>query len=451
MPVNVVKIALGETDDPKKLVPGSPEAVEADAKTLSSNGASMADVGEGLKAVDTGNWTGEASSSFTDSFFEQPAKWLRTSAAVAAASNALGRYASTLRWAQKQAAEAIAVWEEGEAATKEARSEYDKAVAEAPADAGVPSFSDPGEAHRDHAEYLLAEARKQVEEAAGDAVMVIVGPTIADALGIFSDGQGILGGGKGAFGDLMDTAINGWDAEGKADFTGPSGFESQFIEPGLGTLGMYKLSQDTFHGTADGSVTNGSLKLSGLADVYGGVRTTVTAGANEEGAGFTLEGSSGLRAVAEGRAELGPAGQYRRASGFLGAEGRVNRRINYTKDKAGFDAGAEAFLGAKGTVAGGFEAAGVDAGVTAEGWSGIGAEVDANFGWNGEKREVKLGGKLGGAFGVGGAVHGEFSLNYGKFTDTAKDAAGLAGDVARGTANTIKDGARSLRSSIDLF
>ncbi|CAM5546673.1 hypothetical protein SALBM311S_08244 [Streptomyces alboniger] len=152
-----------------------------------------------------------------------------------------------------------------------------------------------------------------------------------------------------------------------------------------------KAYADLFHATAEGKLTNGDWKLSGITDVYGGARATANYGFNNKGVVGKAEVSTGLRALAEGRAEYGPyAGGYVRGEGFVGAEAGVN--IKATKDE--FTVGGKAFAGAKGTVAGGGEVAGIGFGATAEGWAGPGAEA-----WWGYKRDddgtFHLGGKAG--------------------------------------------------------
>src|SRR5699024_7801148 len=115
---------LGATDDPVALVPGNPGAIEENVRVLRGRAESAIDAGEGLRAIDTGSWTGPAARAFHDKFSYEPAKWLKAGDALDAAAVALDGYADTLRWAQRQAAEAIRLWDQGEAATRKARAEH---------------------------------------------------------------------------------------------------------------------------------------------------------------------------------------------------------------------------------------------------------------------------------------------------------------------------------------
>ncbi|CAM5549196.1 hypothetical protein SALBM311S_12035 [Streptomyces alboniger] len=147
--------------------------------------------------------------------------------------------------------------------------------------------------------------------------------------------------------------------------------------------------------------------------------------------------STGLRALAEGRAEYGPyAGGYVRGEGFVGAEAGVH--IKATKDE--FTVGGKAFAGAKGTVAGGGEVAGIGFGATAEGWAGPGAEA-----WWGYKRDddgtFHLGGKAGASPVLGGAAGVEITVDPDKLSKSVGDAADAVGD-------TVGDGISSVKDSV---
>jgi hypothetical protein len=45
---------LGQSSDPRALVPGTPEAIEADAGALTVHAGRVDQVGQGLKRVDVG-------------------------------------------------------------------------------------------------------------------------------------------------------------------------------------------------------------------------------------------------------------------------------------------------------------------------------------------------------------------------------------------------------------
>ena len=116
---------LGETRDPVALIPGKPEAIEENARVLQARAAEAGDAADGLKAIDTGARQGPAASAFHDKFSYEPGKWYAAADSLQAASGALNDHASTLRWAQAQAAEAISLWNQGQAATQQAKASHD--------------------------------------------------------------------------------------------------------------------------------------------------------------------------------------------------------------------------------------------------------------------------------------------------------------------------------------
>jgi hypothetical protein len=239
------------------------------------------------------------------------------------------------------------------------------------------------------------------------------------------------------------TKTDGWVSEGKVKVTGPGAGFSVTTDPKYGKEGSVKAYADLFHATAQGTLTNGGWKLAGIADGYGGARATANYGFNNKGVVGKAEASAGLRALAEGRAEYGPyAGVYGRAEGFAGAEAGVNAKA--TKDE--FTVGAKAFAGAKGTVAGGGEAAGIGFGATAEGWAGPGAEA-----WWGYKKDDEgkfhLGGKAGVSPILGGSVGFEITVDPDKLSQTVGDAADAVGDAADAVGDgisSVKDGVTNL-------
>ena len=158
---------LGETEDPQALVPGKPEAIEENARVLRARAGESGETAEGLREIDTGEaWQGPAAQTFRDKFSYEPGKWFAAADALQAAAGALDDYASTLRWAQAQATEAIALWNQGQNATQRAKAAHEAAAAQATAqNQPVPAFTDPGEASRQAARDTLNRARTQLTEA----------------------------------------------------------------------------------------------------------------------------------------------------------------------------------------------------------------------------------------------------------------------------------------------
>lgn len=165
---------LGQTTDPKALIPGNPAAVFENARVLGARANSAATVGDALKRIDTGSWTGQASDRFHEDHQTEVPRWLQAGDSLDNAAQMLDGYASTLSWAQGQAAEAIAKWQQGDAATQRAAAAHDRAVSEAQAQTQAnaqrgdptvvqpPPFVDPGEAQRREARGILDRARQQL-------------------------------------------------------------------------------------------------------------------------------------------------------------------------------------------------------------------------------------------------------------------------------------------------
>ena len=178
---------LGETSDPKRLVPGDVGSVTRTMWSMRSYGDSLSEAGTGLSRIDTQDgWRGEAADQFRDRFHGEPRKWLEAGDSFHSAANALDSYASTLQWAQQEADGAVSLWNQGEADTATAKAEHARAVAQAQQDArdrtarGLPTspitipFSDPGEAKRAAARQKLNDARSRLREA-GDRAERAVG------------------------------------------------------------------------------------------------------------------------------------------------------------------------------------------------------------------------------------------------------------------------------------
>jgi hypothetical protein len=161
---------LGDTNDPAALVPGRAEAIEENARVLNTRGNLAGQAADGLKAIDTGAWEGPAARAFHDKFSYEPNKWFDAADALHRCGSLLTDYARTLRWAQTQASEAIAQWNNAQAATQQAKTRHDAASAEAQANNQTPPpFTDPGAAGRQAARDTLNRARAQLTEA-GDAI-----------------------------------------------------------------------------------------------------------------------------------------------------------------------------------------------------------------------------------------------------------------------------------------
>lgn len=107
---------LETADDPRALVPGDPAQVWKMADSFERIGVAFEDIGLGFRTIDTGDWRGAAADAFHACAESQPKRFLVAADAFTTAAAALDMYASALSWAQRQAAEAIALTTSAESA-----------------------------------------------------------------------------------------------------------------------------------------------------------------------------------------------------------------------------------------------------------------------------------------------------------------------------------------------
>jgi hypothetical protein len=127
--------------------------------------------GEGLKSIDSGGWTGVAGDAFHECFDGEPDRWIGCGQAFLDAAGALAGHAETLSWAQGQAAEAIALWERGEAATEQAKADHAAAQHQANQQAAAATAAGTPTA----APSLLGKATEFVTEFGAGAVEATIG------------------------------------------------------------------------------------------------------------------------------------------------------------------------------------------------------------------------------------------------------------------------------------
>lgn len=444
IPGGLSQAQLGQTKDPKALVPGNPEAVLDAASALVKNGERMEGVGQDLGRIQIPGWTGEASNAFWNKFSDEKPKWFKGSDALGTAAGALNGHADVLSWAQTQAREAIDLWEKGEAATRQAVEQHDTAVeqANAQAQAGqtppdVPPFSDPGDKLRQEAQELLNRARGQLDEA---------GIRTAESIG------GQRGGADppswlAKVADVADTATDEHGL-GNTNVDLSEGFRGkQWGNRSEGGGRDWKVMLGEVSDEAylwDGSVS-GETELAG-ATLAGeaGLKTLGAegkAGLSVTGDGLTAEAKGGAylaKATAAGTAQYGIVGAGAKGQAYAGAEAGAHASVG----TQGLKVGAEAFAGAKAEGSVHADVAGVGAGVKGEAWAGVGASADATVGMDDGK--FTIGGELGAGLGVGGKVGFEVTVDAGEVVDTVGDAADAVGDAASSAADAVGDVASSL-------
>ncbi|RRR74451.1 putative T7SS-secreted protein, partial [Streptomyces sp. RP5T] len=183
----VAERALGESEDPKELVHGSPGALHERAGHLRRFAAAFENVGQGMRSLDPGEWRGRAADEFRAKFDVQPKQWLTAADACTSAAAALESYADMVRWAQEQARLAIDTYRAGQNASRRAADAYKaqvsaynqaaeryNATVEAGGDPGAKptkpgDYVDPGTAAREEAGEILSVARRQRTDMAQDA------------------------------------------------------------------------------------------------------------------------------------------------------------------------------------------------------------------------------------------------------------------------------------------
>ncbi|MFF7976717.1 putative T7SS-secreted protein [Streptomyces sp. NPDC007905] len=163
---------LGPDVEPSDLIHGKPSTIREKAKHLLVFATAFAEVGVGMKAVDSDGWKGKAADAFREKFALHPTKWLQAAAACQDAATALNGLADTVEWAQGQAREAIRLYKQGKSASdahsKQVES-YKLKVELGSDDPGPrPSEKDPGEHTMQEAQDVLDAARRQRNKIAGE-------------------------------------------------------------------------------------------------------------------------------------------------------------------------------------------------------------------------------------------------------------------------------------------
>jgi exonuclease VII small subunit len=426
---------LGQSSDPRELVPGAPETIEQNAEAIGRFGERAGTVGDDLGKIDIASWSGAAYDKFFGRLGQEPPKWRDAGDALGTARSQLTGHAETLRWAQSQAREAVAMWERGEAATKQAKTEHDQAVTAANAGAtgggGMPPlmpFNDPGEQVRREAQEMLQRARRQLADAGDTAAS-----TISDLWGKVA-GKSVTA--KGGSGNST------WEATAKGPNAGVLPINPKVAIDGSGTGkdkygrgaaadpgwfsagGGYKAYANLVEGKVSGKTQAAGVDLSGSATGNVGASGTAFAGVTSDGAKVALNGQVGAAATVEGKANYGIFGATAKGNGFAGAEVDASA----TAGKNGVNARAGAFAGAKAGGSLGGDIGGLGAGVSGEAWAGAGAEADVTIG-KGEDGKWHIGGEAGAGLGLGAKVGGEITIDPPKIANTVKDAAGKIGGL----------------------
>ncbi|UQS23229.1 hypothetical protein L1857_10580 [Amycolatopsis thermalba] len=422
---------LGQTTNPRELVPGEPELIANDLRDLVAGIEQIATTGEGLNGIAPAQWTGAAADAFREAFGAEPPKWIETAALLGRGGQSLADFGDALTWAQAEAQRAIEMYTQAQAASRAAAAQYHAQAVQAQAVGQILApFQDPGEALAREAQSVLDQARAHVAE---------IGDSVAEAFGFEPDGEG---GYRKEFGDRERDPGRRKGFEWGSQSEGMLGDR---IDDTLEALG-FDLSDETFSaaasadllgGSLDGSFGSGALSGAGKLDgsllgasagVSGSVNALgLTAAANAEA--WLAKGS------AEGQVKLGEhAGATGHAEGSVGVRAEAEGSAGVT----GVRGSIGGFAGARVDAAASAEVAGLSAGVHGGLSAGFGAHASGQFGM-GDDGKFHLGASLGLTVGVGGDVGFDIAIDpqevVDTVTDVADDVADIATDVGHGLAN----------------
>ena len=164
---------LGETNNPKDLVPGEATAVTDLGDACGLYASCLEQAGKGLQRIRTDGWAGKAADAFWERYHGEPRNWLVAADSFRTAATSIADHASALVWVQSKAGDAIDTWNAGNLATAKARLDYTAQQRLHPHIA----FDDPGELSRAEARAILAEARRQLTQAGDDAATALAAAT----------------------------------------------------------------------------------------------------------------------------------------------------------------------------------------------------------------------------------------------------------------------------------
>ncbi|NIH77736.1 putative T7SS-secreted protein [Amycolatopsis viridis] len=399
---------LGSTKDPRELIPGSPETIAEHVRTLLDQAEQFDGMGSKLSGFRVPGWQGAASNAFGELIQWLPPQWLKASDSLSTVADGLSAYADTLHWAQRQAGEAIATWDEGKRAQEQAAVQAAAGGTEDTQQQAEQKRAQ-GDLLQQVAQEILDRAREQLDRQAGDLMRML--GTVEAAAGT-------------AIGGLLHAITSPEDDE----------FGSKYIPPEHGKLSRYRYYAYLLHQVSDGTVTAGDLTLTGKLETMIGSENNFQAALNKKGLTLELESINGFKTTATGRVDTGVLGLDGKAEGTFGVRGRAGVRIT----KTALDAKGGVFAGARGSLRGAADVGGVGVGTTAEGWAGFGAEAGFNVGM-GDDGKFHLKGNVGAAVGLGGELGFDLQVDGHKVAQTAKSATHAIGNGVEAVSEGVKD------------
>jgi uncharacterized protein YukE len=394
--------SLGETQNPKELIPGDPEALHKDADKLTKWSKKLEDIGDDLGAVRVPGWSGKASDAFWDKFSGQKTRWFYASDALDAAADALRSYADVLSWAQSEAKTAIQDHMTGAVLNAEMTLASARSRVETEGQSTAKKFKKEGGSASDAPDWLFWAAQA-TESKEGQVNM-----------------------------NLLQREPERW--RNRRNRTWGAG--SQQVD------GPFAVAGPSAQVKAEVWGAEAKTRGKGLGGEYSG-KASVSALGAEARAGTSLNGYN-AQAQASAKAYLGQAaaeGKYQ--AGLFEASGKAEAMVGAEADVRGsvgvdgVHVGGEAFVGAKAGVDGHASVAGVGVGGEAEVWAGVGAEADFDFGM--ENGKFVIGGELGAGLGVGAKLGGSVEIDPGKVVDAVDGAVDTVGDWGEGAVDAVGD------------
>ncbi|WP_232680073.1 putative T7SS-secreted protein, partial [Nocardioides sp. R-C-SC26] len=366
------RLELGESDDPKQLIPGDVATVNKNAQALADERTTLATAKSDLDAITAEDAIDAGIASMFYGFDRSEMLTMATNydTALKTAHDALTVYSGELAAAQEGAQRAIDKWNEGEAATAKAQADWN-AQHTAPQQGGAPPlttlfdyaagqptfntgpafpilFFDPGAALREEARQILNDARDDLLEAAGQALHTLgvdekqtgdgSGEGDGDDDSPFSGPSIDWDGWKKDFGNSTDDILP-QDPSKKDDDESPWSLSLGSVEGGVAVYdkdGKFENYFGDVKVAGDGSVT--------VLGVDGKAEATIS----KDGVVVGVEGTATLVGT-EGQvsASLGPAEVGVNGSASIEASASGEASANW---KEGVHAGGEVFVGGRADV-----------------------------------------------------------------------------------------------------
>lgn len=457
---------LGETEDPKELVPGEPSSVRSAGTAFTDEGEHMVRVGSTLGGVSAPAWEGGAADTFANAFPTSIKPWSEIGEFAKSAGKALDDHAGVLVSAQSKAQQAIDLYREGKQAQERALAEHNAAVDSYNASLGSTGtlgggggpasppgpFVDPGIKRMQEAEEMVEQAREQVKtsaETTNDALAKLPGTLTQGSSGPqgweteTSGPDGTYSTGERHYGidptdpdhgtELIDT-----DGDGVGDTPGAGPSVSAELAGIEGTASVWG-AQGSFQDQVGDVTVSGEGEVNVLSASAGASASVGSDGLQAQ----ANAGAYAAQASGSVSAEYGVASVNASGEAMVGAE--AEGEVSVGPD--GVHAGGEVFAGARAEGSAGVEAGGVGVGVTGEAWAGVGASADVDFGMN-DDGSFTIGGELGAGLGIGGKIGGEITIDPGEVVDTVSDVGEGIADGVEDVGEGIADGVSGIGDAL---